>query len=212
MIKTGLWQELEVEKFVDFGAYLGDGEEKVLLPKKQLKDEKIGDTVKVFVYKDSEDRLIATINRPKITLGEVKVLKVVQVTKIGAFLDWGLEKDLLLPFKEQIEKIEEGLSYPVALYVDKSGRLAATMWIDKYIKGDLEEKRKRAALFRMYADKENVFVKLERKGGSVNYTDKADAELIKKEFNMSKAAFKKAVGMLYKERRIEITENSITIL
>ncbi len=123
-----------VVKKTDFGVYLGTEEERVLLPAKYAgKDAELGDSIEVFVYRDSEDRLIATTVRPLITLGEVASLSVREVTRIGAFMDWGLEKDLFLPFKEQTCAAEAGKSYPVALYVDKSGRLCATMRLYKYL-------------------------------------------------------------------------------
>ena len=211
MIRIGEWQTLEIIQMERFGAYLGDSSQKVLLPKKQLAaGAKIGDTAEVFIYKDSEDRLIATVNHPKLTLGQIGILKVKQITKIGAFLDWGLEKDLFMPFSAQTEKVEEGLYYPVALYVDKSERLAATMWIDRYLKSSsIDEKNKEKALIRMQTDAENVMVKLCRMGGELPYNDKADAEIIKRDFNLSKNAFKKAVGILYKAGRVEIKQESI---
>ena len=102
MIELGKTQCLNIVKVTDFGVYLGTEEDKVLLPKKQVpEDVEVGDALTVFVYRDSSDRLIATTNKPKIQLGELKRLKVSQVTGIGAFLDWGLEKDLLMPYKEQ---------------------------------------------------------------------------------------------------------------
>lgn len=110
MIELGKKQELTVAKLVDFGVYLGETEnegekETVLLPKKQVPEgTKKGDKISVFIYKDSSDRLIATVREPKITLGEIAVLRVAQVTRIGAFLDWGLEKDLFLPYKQQTKK------------------------------------------------------------------------------------------------------------
>lgn len=104
-MKLGEKQTLTVVKQVDFGVYLAEqpeDETRVLLPAKQVPEgTKLHDKLEVFLYKDSKDRLIATTNEPKLTLGGFAVLKVLQVTKIGAFLDWGLEKDLLLPFKEQ---------------------------------------------------------------------------------------------------------------
>lgn len=101
-MELGKKQMLTVVKVVDFGVYLGDDREKVLLPKKQVPAGiEPGDPIEVFLYKDSSDRLIATVNEPKLTLGESAILKVAQVGKFGAFLDWGLEKDLFLPFKEQ---------------------------------------------------------------------------------------------------------------
>ena len=135
MIELGKKQPLMVVKKTDFGVYLGTEEEKVLLPAKYIDDSvETGDSIMVFVYRDSSDRLIATTNEPFITLGEVKTLKVKEITRIGAFLDWGLEKDLFLPFKEQTCHIMEGKSYPVALYTDKSNRLCATMKLYHYLK------------------------------------------------------------------------------
>ena len=87
-------------------------------------------------YKDSSDRLISTTARPKLLLGEVVELTVAQTAKMGAFLEWGLEKDLFLPFKEQTRKVKEGDRFPVALYVDKSGRLCATMKVYHYLRTD----------------------------------------------------------------------------
>ena len=118
----GKKRRLMIVKEVEFGVYLGNKDDKVLLPKKQVPDP-----VEVFLYKDSSDRLIATTQEPKITLDELAVLKVADTGRIGAFLDWGLEKDLLLPFKEQTAKVKKGDEVLVALYVDKSGRLCATM-------------------------------------------------------------------------------------
>ena len=128
---------LMIVKDVEFGVYLGNKEEKVLLPKKQVpRGLEAGDPVEVFLYKDSSDRLIATTNEPKLTLGELAVLKVVDVGKIGAFLDWGLEKDLLLPFREQTAKVRKGDEVLAALYVDKSGRLCATMKVYEKLRQD----------------------------------------------------------------------------
>ena len=111
MIELGKKQELTVAKVVDFGVYLGEKEaaaekDTVLLPGKQVPEgTKKGDKLNVFIYKDSQDRLIATTKEPKLVLGEIAMLKVAQVTRIGAFLDWGLEKDLFLPYKEQTKKV-----------------------------------------------------------------------------------------------------------
>ncbi len=140
MIRLGEIQTLQVVKKVEFGVYLGDGhnkEERVLLPKKQVPEgTQTGDEMEVFVYRDSKDRLIATTNMPKITLGGVSRLKVAQVGKIGAFLDWGLEKDLLLPFKEQTKRVSAGEECLAALYIDKSNRLCATMNVYPYLDTD----------------------------------------------------------------------------
>lgn len=139
MIRLGEEQELEVVKIVEFGVYLspGDPEEKVLLPIKQAPEGvEIGDKITVFIYKDSKDRLIATTRKPKLMVAEVGELEVLEVAAIGAFLDWGLEKDLLLPFREQTCKVEKGDVCLAAVYVDKSSRLCATMNVYQYLSQD----------------------------------------------------------------------------
>lgn len=264
---------LMIVKQVDFGVYLGNSQEKVLLPKKEVpKGAELGDPVEVFLYKDSSDRLIATTGEPKITLGELKVLKVADTGKIGAFLDWGLPKDLLLPFREQTGKVKKGDEILVSLYVDKSDRLCATMkvyeklrqdppyqkddWVEGIIydssdnfgmfvavddcysalipkrevfgdmrvgdriqarvvrvkedgKMDLAVREK--AFMQMDADAKMVLKKIQENGGRLPFTDKAEPERIKKEFGLSKNAFKRAVGRLLKEGKIEIGEKSIEI-
>lgn len=131
MIELGKVQTLKVVREKDFGLYLSENagdENAVLLPRKQAPEGiKTGDPVEVFIYRDSEDRLIATTAKPLITVGELAVLRVRETASIGAFLDMGLEKDLLLPFREQNHKVKAGEDCLVTLYVDKSGRLAATM-------------------------------------------------------------------------------------
>ena len=271
----GLKKKLMVIRQVDFGAYLGNKDEQVLLPKKQVpKDVEIGDPVDVFLYRDSSDRLIATTQEPKITLGEVAVLKVADTGKIGAFLDWGLEKDLLLPFKEQTIKVKKDDEVLVSLYVDKSGRLCATMKVYDKLKSDspyhkddqvegivyevsdrfgvfvavdnqysalipkreaygnhlkvgdkvharvvkvkedgkLDLSVREKAFVQMDADAALIMKRMEEYGGKLPFTDKADPELIKNEFGLSKNAFKRAVGRLLKEGRIEIKEKSIAIV
>lgn len=145
MIKLGEIQILKVIKTSDFGVYLGEianSEEKVLLPKNQIpKDIKIGEEIKVFIYKDSEDRIIATTTIPQLTLGKTALLRVKEVTSIGAFLDWGLAKDLLLPFKEQTARVHTGEDVLVALYIDKSNRLCATMKVYDYLSCDSPYKK-----------------------------------------------------------------------
>lgn len=136
---VGTWQDLVIVHFETFGAYLGKDrtapkEEQVLLPKKQVPEgAEAGDILHVFLYRDSDDRLIATVNAPAVIPGEVASLTVKEVTKIGAFLDWGLEKDLLLPYHEQTKKVKAGESILVSPYVDKSGRLCATMNVYPYL-------------------------------------------------------------------------------
>ena len=131
-MRLGEKQQLEIVKKVDFGVYLAEEgmgqEERVLLPAKQVPEgSKVGDILEVFLYRDSQDRLIATTRQPALVLGQTAELTVVQTGRIGAFLDWGLEKDLLLPFKEQKKKVNTGDKVLVSLYIDKSKRLCATM-------------------------------------------------------------------------------------
>ena len=137
-MKLGQLQTLKVEKTVPFGVYLiGDDpqEGRVLLPRSQVPEgTSEGDRLEVFLYKDSEDRMIATRRKPKLMLHQVGYLTVLQVGRIGAFLDWGLDKDLLLPFHEQPrERVKEGQEVLVAVYLDKSERLCATMNVYPYL-------------------------------------------------------------------------------
>lgn len=153
MFYLGRTQNLRVAKLADHGAYLscegvenrdfGDIPENeqidsknILLPKKQAEGLKTGDVVSVFIYKDSEDRPIATTTVPALTMGEVKKLTVKDVGQIGAFLDWGLMKDLFLPFKEQTYRVKRGDRVLVALYTDKSSRLCATMKVYNMLQSD----------------------------------------------------------------------------
>jgi predicted RNA-binding protein (virulence factor B family) len=136
-MNLGQYNELEILRFTSVGAYLGDAEgNDVLLPNKYLyEDLEIGDIGSVFLYKDSEDRLVATTETPKIILDQYAYLKVSEVSLYGAFLDWGLEKDLMVPFKEQNQRMEEGKSYLVTLRIDQAtDRLFATMKINKWLK------------------------------------------------------------------------------
>lgn len=149
VIELGKRQELTIVKKVSFGVYLaetgsedsggnhGKDErgEKVLLPGKEVpEDAEIGETLEVFIYRDSEDRLIATTRQTELSVGETAVLKVKEVGRIGAFLGWALEKDLLLPFREQTGTLRPGDECLVALYVDKSGRLCTTMKVYPYLR------------------------------------------------------------------------------
>lgn len=131
MIELGKTQELVIHRINEHGGFLGephDSKNVVLLPGKQLpQGASQGDRIQVFIYRDSQDRLIATVNKPAMELGQIARLKVASVSKIGAFLDWGLEKDLFLPFKEQTSKIKKNDYCVVKLYIDKSDRLCASM-------------------------------------------------------------------------------------
>lgn len=276
MILLGRKQTLTVVKKVEFGIYLAEdknaeAKDRVLLPAKQVPEgTKEGDTLEVFIYKDSSDRLIATTREPKLQVGEVGVLPVQQVTRIGAFLDWGLEKDLLLPYHEQTLRVREGENCLVALYVDKSSRLCATMKVYHYlskrtpyivgdqVKGRVYEISDRFGVFVALDDKYSALIPArEAKGkyrpgqildlrvtevkedgkmnvsdrqkaylqidedakmvmgvidefaGVLPFDDKVSPEVIKREFGLSKNAFKRAVGHLLKEGKIEIKEKRI---
>jgi len=140
MIEIGKINSLRVVKFVDFGAYL-DGQEKgeILIPKRYIPlTMKVDDIIDVFIYTDSDDRIIATTETPYAKVDEFAYLRVTSVNKVGAFLDWGLLKDLLVPFSEQKQTLEEGNSYIVRVFLDKlTERVAATTKIDKYLNAEL---------------------------------------------------------------------------
>lgn len=274
MIALGEVQILKIVKKVDFGVYLAaDGEEtdKVLLPMKQVpQGAKPGDELEVFIYRDSKDRLIATTRRPAIVLGGLARLRVVQTGKIGAFLDWGLEKDLLLPFKEQTKPVKDGEECLAALYIDKSGRLCATMNVYPYLRQDstyqkddkvtgtvyeisdnfgafvavddvysglipkkelygsvkigdvitarvtgvkddgrLDLSIREKAYLQIGADAEKILRIIDSYDGVLPFSDKASPEVIKREMQMSKNEFKRAVGHLLKENKIMIGEKFI---
>lgn len=136
MAAIGTVNELEVIKEVDFGVYLDGAQHgEILMPKRYVPEGcKVGDRVEAFIYLDSEDRLVATTERPIAMVGEFAKLKVIAVTRVGAFMDWGLPKDLLVPFREQQQKMEEGKSYLVYIYLDdESQRIAGTSKLDKCI-------------------------------------------------------------------------------
>ena len=136
MAKIGVLNNLRVVKEVDFGVYLDGGEhEEILLPRRYVPENcKVDDNIEVFIYLDSEDRFIATTERPYAMVGDFALLKVVSVDSVGVFLDWGLLKDLMVPFREQSPNMEKGKSYIVRVYVDKkSNRIAATTRLDRYL-------------------------------------------------------------------------------
>lgn len=173
MIRLGERQTLTVVKKVDFGVYLADTlgpdanpEEKVLVPAKEVPaDIKTGDEMTVFVYRDSKDRMIATVRDPEFYVGEVAVLPVKDVGKIGAFLGWGLEKDLLLPFKEQTKRVQIGDMVVVAMYIDKSGRLCTTMKVYPYLRKDSPYHKDDKVEGRVYeiSDRFGVFVAVDNR-------------------------------------------------
>lgn len=274
MLRIGEKQVLEIVREVAFGAYLAEGagaKESVLLPRKEIEPGmECGSRVEVFLYKDSSDRLIATKRQPLLCVGQTAVLKVKEVTKIGAFLDWGLEKDLLLPFHEQTAKLYPGDECLVALYVDKSSRLCATMKVYHYLKknppyqlndevrgrvyeisdnfgvfvavddcysglipkregkgalkvgdrirarvtgvkedGKLDLSIRDKAYLQMEEDAEYVMETIEDYDGVLPFDDKVSPEIIQREFGLSKGAFKRAIGRLMKQGRVEIRNGHI---
>lgn len=158
-LKLGEKQTLVIVKKVEFGVYLATKEapeDKVLLPAKQVPaGANVGDEVEVFLYRDSSDRLIATIRTPKLIMGQVALLTVVQIGKVGAFLDWGLEKDLFLPFKQQTRKVKAGDQVLASLYIDKSGRLCATMNVYEQLRTDSPYKKDDMVTGRIYEISKN---------------------------------------------------------
>ena len=254
MIELGRRQKLQVVKKVEFGVYLGEKadakeQERVLLPAKQVPAEtKVGDELEVFIYRDSADRLIATTRVPALELHQTAVVKVAEVGKIGAFLDWGLEKDLLLPYKEQTVKVKKDQEVLVALYIDKSDRLCATMKVYPYLKtqspyvvedqvegriyeisdnfgvfvavddqyvredGKLNLSPRKKAYQQMDEDSELVLKVIGEYAGVLPFDDKVSPEVIKREFGLSKAAFKRAVGHLLKEKKIKIQDKRIYLI
>ena len=273
-MNLGTFETLTILKKVDFGVYLVPAgqenlEDRILLPKASVPENaQIGDEVRVFIYKDSQDRIIATTKEPYITLGQVAALTISQINKVGAFLDMGLERDLFLPFKEILGHPEEGDTVLVRMYTDKSNRLAASMKgiykllqtgapykvgdecearvyefghdfgtfvaiDDKYSAmiprsekssqlriGDVISVRITAikedgkcdvtlrdkAYVQMDEDAQALLELIEEYAGVLPFTEKASPEVIMRECGLSKAAFKRAVGRLYKERKITISD------
>lgn len=164
-IMLGKTQDLIVTKTTDFGVYLntptGEDSDKILLPKAQVPEgTQLKDALTVFVYRDSEDRPIATTLEPELELGGVARLKVKEVTKIGAFLEWGLSKDLLLPFKQQLYKVQPGDAVLVTMYLDKSERLCASMHVYDWLRNDSDYQKDDEVFGRVYelSDNFGVFV------------------------------------------------------
>ncbi len=160
MIRLGEKQKLVIVKKVEFGVYLATSkehqEERVLLPAKQVPDcSEIGDALEVFIYRDSSDRMIATTNTPMLTMGQVAELTVAEVGKFGAFLNWGLEKDLFLPFKQQKKRVRQGDKVLVSLYQDKSGRLCATMNVYECLRTDSPYQKEDRVRGRVYEISDN---------------------------------------------------------
>lgn len=160
MLRLGEKQTLVIVKKVAFGVYLAvsekEADERVLLPAKQVPENaKPGDRLEVFLYRDSQDRMIATVREPGLRLGQVAELTVAQVGRVGAFLDWGLEKDLLLPFKQQRGTVRQGDRVLVSMYIDKSSRLCATMNVYENLRTDSPYKPEDRVTGRVYEVSDN---------------------------------------------------------
>ena len=178
MIELGSVQKLIIKRFATVGAYLNtenEIDEDILLPKSQIPEgAKVGDTVEVFIYNDSKDRLISTTTIPKIQMGKLAHLMVVSTTKIGSFLDFGLERDLFLPFAETIGSVERGKTYLVGMYIDKSNRLSATMMIKDMLQTDPPYKENDLVEGTIYSINKDI-------GAFVAVEDKYDGLIPKKE-------------------------------
>ena len=276
MPSLGKHNTLNVIKKVDFGLFL-DGEElgEILLPKKYVNPETaIGDSLDVFLYNDSEDRIVATTETPKAVVGECAYLRVVDTNRIGAFLDWGLPKDLLVPFNEQQKPMQKGYSYTVYLFVDEdTQRIAASTRLEDHFFADIDCFKPRQVVdlqiygksdlgfkavingthlgqlyenetFKKlyYGQKVKGYIKrlrtdgkidlslqlpahIEREGlaaevmryleehdGISSLTDKSPPDEIYATFGVSKATYKKTLGLLYKNRQIKIEKHQITLL
>ena len=275
MLEIGKYNTLQVARKVDFGLYLASDTDEVLLPKKYVTPEmEIGSDAEVFIYKDSEDRTIATTLRPYATVGDFVFLKAKDVTAHGAFLDWGLEKDLFVPFREQENKMEVGRSYVVYIYLDKlTKRLAASAKVNRYLSSEiasLQENEKVELLLHKKTDlgfgaiinnqfqgliykneifseikvgdkihgwiktiredgkidlrlqpvgielsddaQKTIWNKLTAKNGFLALTDNSEPQLIMQELSMSKKTFKKAVGGLFKDKKIVIEKDGIRLV
>ncbi|WP_086477639.1 CvfB family protein [Arenibacter amylolyticus] len=276
MIALGKYSKLEILRDTTVGLFLGDEEgNDVLLPNKYVPEEfEIGDFLEVFCYLDHEERIVATTLEPYIMVNQFRLLQVAEVNEYGAFMDWGLEKHLLVPFREQRNKMQEGQWYVVYCYLDeKTNRLVASNKLDKFLSNDtltVEEEEKVALTVTratdlgweviindshkglVYAnevfkkisigDQINGYIKLIRPdnkidvslqpigykslepaanliydklkayGGYLELHDKSAPEDIKRVLQMSKKTFKKGIGVLYKERKIEIGTDGIRLV
>ncbi len=273
MITIGQSHTLSIIKILDFGAYLDAGElGEVLLPYKYTLDNMaIGDTIEVFLYLDSEDRIVATTQIPKVKTGQFAYLKVIDCNRFGIFLDWGLDKDLLVPFAEQKTPMQEGHSYLVYVYINRfDGRIVASAKLEKFIDENIKHNFKphqsveliianstdlgykaivnhnhwgvlyKNEVFQQLSFGQSIkgFIKQVRADGKIDLSlqigqqsrdkniqlilaylrnnngfvplhDKSGAQLISKTFGISKGAFKKAIGHLYKQRMISIKKEGV---
>ncbi|WND04047.1 S1-like domain-containing RNA-binding protein [Temperatibacter marinus] len=275
MAEIGKINALEIVKQVDFGLYLDGGEEgEILLPKRYIPDDwEMNDIIDVFIYLDSEDRIIATTELPFAEVGDCATLRATNTTKFGTFMNWGLMKDLFVPFSEQRIPMIAGKEYTVYIYIDNSGRIAGSSKLERYLyaeddddfepgeevdllvsgQSDLGYKAvingthvgliHKSAIFQRISQgdrfkgyvqdirpdgKINLMLRkpgqherkdladmildhLESAGGISTITDKSSPELIKDVFGTSKSHFKRAIGLLYKAKKIKLEPGKIIL-
>lgn len=274
-VKIGEYNTLKVEKFVDFGLYLETDGDSILLPKKYVpEDVEVGDDLQVFIYTDSEDRLIATTLHPIAVVGDFAPMVVKDVNTYGAFMEWGLEKDLFVPFKEQKRKMEPGKKYVVKVILDpRTNRIIGTSKLSSFFEKkkielvpdeevelliyDQSELGYSAIINDKYSGilyynevfkkveigsyvtgfvktirddnkidltlnksgkesvdeaREQVLTALKNNDNFLALTDDSNPEEIKRTLQMSKKTFKKAIGGLYKDKRIELKKEGIRLL
>ena len=275
-IEVGKYYKLKVDVITHMGAYFDaesdNPKDNILLPHYDMPaDLQVGEEREVFIYRDSQDKKIATLKKPFAARGEVAVMTVKEITTVGAFLNWGLGKDLFVPYKEQKYKLEEGKGYPFAVYLDKSDRLCGTTKVYNYLKSDspykendqvrgtvywiskdlgamiavddkyfgmiptskyfvnlkpgdkveaivekvrtdgkLDLSTKEKAHIQMDSDSDLIYKKLKIKG-SLSLNDKSSPQLILSKLQMSKKAFKRALGRLLKEGKVVQTETGIEL-
>lgn len=276
MLKIGQLNQLTVSDVFPFGFYLnGEEQEKVLLKTEDAPQGcKPGDLLEVFVYHDSDDRLVASLDAPKVQVNQVAFLKVKQIAKVGAFMDWGLKKDLLVPFSEQDKPMAEGLGYVVYVFQDEdTGRLTGSTILHDFLqeKAVYFEPRQQVELlicgrtdmgykavingshlglifkdevikplhigqqttgfikrirddqkidlcFQFHDDgarqdlASRILDDLEAHGGISTLTDKSPPQEISQRFNVSKGAYKKALGALFKQKKILLEKSKITLV
>ena len=207
MLKLGDYNTLRIRKRTEYGLYLDGGEEgNILLPNRYVtKDMRIGDEIEVFIYLDQEERTVATTEHPIAKVGEFAYLECAWTNEYGAFLRWGLMKDLFCPFREQKTRMEKGKTYNVYIMEDeKTHRLMATAKVERYQKNDGRQ--------RVLDFAEVLLRYLHEHDGYCDLGDKSPAEDIYERFQISKKDYKKAIGDLYRRRLITISEEGIKLV
>ena len=207
MLKLGDYNTLRIKKRTDYGLYLDGGDEgNILLPNRYVTpDMRIGDNLEVFIYLDQDERTIATTEHPIAKVGEFAYLECAWTNEYGAFLKWGLMKDLFCPFREQKKRMEIGKTYYVYIMEDeKTHRLMATAKVERYQKNDGRQ--------RVLDFAEVLLRYLYEHDGKCDLGDKSPAEQIYERFLVSKKDYKKAIGDLYRRRLITISEEGIRLV